>query len=114
MGKDFYSILDIDPETDKKEIRRAYIKLARRYHPDVAKEPDAGDRFQEINQAYSILSDDESRFIYNLYYKGAQDIYNHQELLPWWKRYELAMSISILMLGVLMWIGVLVWLVSPF
>jgi DnaJ-class molecular chaperone len=114
MGKDFYSILDIDPETDKKEIRRAYIKLARRYHPDVTKDPDAGDRFQEINQAYSILSDDDSRYIYNLYYRGAQDNFNHQELLPWWKRYELAVSVSISALMILIWIGLLVLLVERF
>ena len=37
MTKDFYGILDIDPETDKEDIRLAYIQLARRYHPDVSK-----------------------------------------------------------------------------
>jgi DnaJ-class molecular chaperone len=37
LAKDFYSVLDIDPETDKEDIRLAYIQLARRYHPDVSK-----------------------------------------------------------------------------
>jgi curved DNA-binding protein CbpA len=60
MGKDFYSVLDIEPDTDKKEIRQAYVQLARQYHPDVNKEPDARERFEEINMAYKILSDDES------------------------------------------------------
>ncbi len=114
MGKDLYSILDIDPDTDKEEIRKAYIKLARRYHPDVTKDRDAGDRFQEINQAYSILSDEDSRFIYNLYYRGAQDTSNHQELLPWCRRYELAVSLSISALVILIWMGLMVWLVEQF
>jgi DnaJ-class molecular chaperone len=114
MGKDFYSILDIDPETDRKEIRRAYIKLARRYHPDVTKDPDARDRFQEINQAYSILSDDDSRLTYDLYYRGAQDNFDHQELLHWWKRYELAMSVSVSALMILIWMVLVVLLVEHF
>jgi DnaJ-class molecular chaperone len=71
LAKDFYSVLDI---ADKEEIRKAYLQLARLYHPDVSKAPDARERFEEINQAYSILSDDDSRFFYNLYFKGAQEI----------------------------------------
>jgi DnaJ-class molecular chaperone len=49
LTKDFYSVLDIDPETDKEDIRLAYIQLARRYHPDLSKAPDARERFEEIN-----------------------------------------------------------------
>jgi DnaJ-class molecular chaperone len=114
MGKDFYGVLDIAPETEKEEIRKAYLQLARQYHPDLNKNPDARERFEEINQAYTILSDDESRFIYNLYYKGAQDFSTYQELTPWWKRYELALSLSILALGTFIWIGLLLWLLAWF
>jgi DnaJ-class molecular chaperone len=67
MGKDLYSVLDIDPDTNKKEIRKAYVQLARQYHPDVSKEPDARERFEEINLAYKILSDEETR-LYRICY----------------------------------------------
>jgi DnaJ-class molecular chaperone len=114
MGKDFYSVLDVAPETDKEDIRKAYLQLARQYHPDLNKNPNARDRFEEINQAYTILSDDESRFIYNLYYKGAQDFSRYQEFLPWWKRHELALSLCILALGVFVCVGLLVWVFAWF
>jgi curved DNA-binding protein len=118
MGKDFYSVLDIDPETDKEEIRQAYVHLARQYHPDVSKDPDARERFEEINLAYKVLSDDENRIFYNLYYKGAQHVSDCQEPLTWWQRYELAVSKSILVLGSLvwmgLWLGLMVWLVAQF
>jgi DnaJ-class molecular chaperone len=114
MGKDLYSLLDIDPETDKEDIRKAYLLLARQYHPDLSREPDARERFEEINMAYKILSDDESRIIYKLYYKEAQDFSACQELSPWWKRYDLALSLSLLALGTFMLIGLFVWLLAWF
>lgn len=114
MGKDLYSVLDVDPETNKEEIRRAYLNLARQYHPDLNKETEARERFEEINMAYTILSDDESRIIYNLYHKGAQNFSTYQELSPWWKRYELALSLSILALVTFVWIVLLVWLLNWF
>jgi DnaJ-class molecular chaperone len=114
MGKDFYSVLDIKPGTDKKQIRQAYVQLARQYHPDVSIEPDARERFEEINVAYKVLSDDETRTYYNLYYRKAQDVSSYQDLPPWWKRYELAVGISISTLAILIWIGVVVWSVGPF
>ncbi len=110
MGKDFYSVLDIDLETDKEEIRQAYVNLARKYHPDISNFPDAKERFEEINLAYEILSDDEKRIFYNLYYRGDEDAFDDPESLPWWKRYEQALSIGILALGVLM--GLMAWLVA--
>lgn len=112
MGKDFYSVLNVDPETNKEEIRQAYIKLALQYHPDVSKDADARERFEEIKLAYTVLSDDETRIIYNLYYRSAQNDSSYQELPPWWKRYAIAVSVSILALGIFMWMGVLVWLVA--
>jgi DnaJ-class molecular chaperone len=85
MGKNFYSVLDIEPDTDKKEIRQAYVQLARQYHPDVNKEPYARERFEEINMAYKVLSDDETRTFYNFYYREVKDVSSYQDLPHWWK-----------------------------
>ncbi|MGA7954608.1 MAG: DnaJ domain-containing protein, partial [Gloeobacterales cyanobacterium] len=112
MGKDFYNILNVDPQTDKEEIRKSYIKLASLYHPDVSKDPGARERFEEINLAYTILSNDETRIIYNLYYKEAQEDSSYPALLPWWKRYALGVSVCILAFGIFMWMSLLVWLVA--
>jgi curved DNA-binding protein CbpA len=110
MGKDFYSILDVHPETDKEDIRKAYMQLARQYHPDVSQAPDARDRFEEINQAYTILSDDQTRAFYNLYYEGGQEIFCPSQPLTWWQRYASAIEIGILVFGTLVWIGLFVLL----
>jgi DnaJ-class molecular chaperone len=112
VGKDFYSVLDIDPETDKKEIRQAYVNLARQYHPDVSEALDARKRFEEINLAYEVLSDEEKRVFYNLYYKGDKDISGSQKLLPWWKRNKLAVSISMACFTIVA--SIVAWLIDQF
>jgi DnaJ-class molecular chaperone len=112
MGKDFYSVLDIDPETDTEEIRQAYVNLARQYHPDVSKDVDAKKRFEEINLAYEVLSDEEKRVFYNLFFREAQDDSRYQKLLPWWDRNKLAMSISIMCFAIV--IGAMSWLIAQF
>jgi molecular chaperone DnaJ len=61
MARDYYEILGVSRDSSKEEIKRAYRRLARKYHPDVNKEPGAEDRFKEINRAYEVLSDDELR-----------------------------------------------------
>jgi len=63
--RDYYEVLGLSREASKDDIRAAYRKLARQYHPDVSKEPDADSRFKEINEAYQILSDDEKRSLYD-------------------------------------------------
>jgi len=63
--KDYYKILGVDRKADDKTIKSAYRKLARKYHPDVAKGKDKGDRFREINEAYEVLSDPEKRRRYD-------------------------------------------------
>jgi len=63
--KDYYRILGVDRSADDKAIKSAYRKLARKYHPDVAKGKDSGDRFREINEAYEVLSDPEKRRRYD-------------------------------------------------
>ena len=59
--RDYYEVLEITRDASKDAIRTAYRKLARQYHPDVNKEPDAEAKFKEINEAYQVLSDDEKR-----------------------------------------------------
>ncbi|KAK7247406.1 hypothetical protein RIF29_42289 [Crotalaria pallida] len=66
-GADFYSVLGVSKNASKSEIKSAYRKLARNYHPDVNKEAGAEDKFKEISNAYEVLSDDEKRSIYDRY-----------------------------------------------
>ena len=63
--KDFYKILGVARDADADAIKKAYRKLARKYHPDVSKESDAEDRFKELQQAYDVLSDPEKRQAYD-------------------------------------------------
>ncbi|MFB2918853.1 MULTISPECIES: molecular chaperone DnaJ [Aerosakkonema] len=62
---DYYEILGVTRNADKEEIKRAYRRLARKYHPDVNKEPGAEERFKEINRAYEVLSEPEMRTRYD-------------------------------------------------
>jgi len=63
--KDYYKILGISKEASQEEIKRAYRKMARKYHPDVNKEKDAEVRFKEINEAHEVLKDVEKRKAYD-------------------------------------------------
>ncbi len=63
--KDYYEIMGVDRNATQDEIKRAYRKLARKYHPDVSKEPDAEARFKEISVANDILSDPKKRADYD-------------------------------------------------
>src|SRR2546430_14088207 len=63
--KDYYRILGVDRNADDKTVRSACRRLARKYHPDVAKTKDAGERFKEINEAYEVLSDPKKRQRYD-------------------------------------------------
>ncbi len=65
MARDYYEILSVSRDADKEEIKRAYRRLARKYHPDVNKEEGAEERFKEINRAYEILSEPETRSRYD-------------------------------------------------
>ena len=63
--KDYYSILGVSKDASQDEIQKAYRKLARKYHPDVNKDPEAEDKFKEIGEAYEVLGDPEKRKKYD-------------------------------------------------
>jgi curved DNA-binding protein len=67
MSKSLYTTLEIAPGASEAEIKKAYRKLARQYHPDVNKDPAAEEKFKEINAAYEVLSDKEKRAKYDQY-----------------------------------------------
>ena len=66
-NRDYYEVLGVDRDADQKTIKRAFLKLARTLHPDVNKAPDAEERFKEVNEAYSVLSDERKRSNYDRY-----------------------------------------------
>ncbi len=63
--KDYYKIIGVARDAGQDDIKRAYRKLARKFHPDVSKEPDAEERFKEVGEAYEVLSDPEKRAAYD-------------------------------------------------
>jgi curved DNA-binding protein len=89
--KDYYKTLGVAKDAGADEIKKAFRKLARKYHPDVSKEADAQQRMAEVNEAYNVLSDPEKRKAYDelgdpSQYQGAQGQgftpppgWNHQE-----------------------------------
>ena len=66
VAKDYYAILGVSRDASADEIKRAYRRLARKYHPDVNPDPEAQERFKEINAAYEVLSDERKRQIVDL------------------------------------------------
>jgi molecular chaperone DnaJ len=63
--RDYYEVLNVPRTASKEEIKKAYRKLALKYHPDRNKSPDAEEQFKEISEAYAVLSDDEKRTQYD-------------------------------------------------
>ncbi len=63
--RDYYEVLGINRNASAEELKSAFRTLARKYHPDVNKEPDAEEKFKEINEAYAVLSDPEKRRAYD-------------------------------------------------
>ncbi|MBD3164300.1 molecular chaperone DnaJ [Candidatus Woesearchaeota archaeon] len=66
MARDYYDILGVDKSATKEDIRKAYKKLAKKYHPDINKDnPEAEQKFKEINEAAAVLGDDQKRSQYD-------------------------------------------------
>ena len=85
MGKDYYKILGISKGASEDDVRKAYRKMALKFHPDKNKSAGAEEKFKEIAEAYEVLSDKRKRDIYDKYgeegLKGQLMIYHIKLLL---------------------------------
>jgi curved DNA-binding protein len=76
--KDYYQVLGVQRDATAEDIKKAFRKLARKYHPDVSKEPDAETRMKDLNEAFAVLSDPEKRAAYDQLgqrYRAGQDFH---------------------------------------
>jgi len=77
MAKDYYEILGVSRDASKEDIKKAYKRLAKKYHPDLNKhDKDAAEKFKEINEAYSVLSDDKKRANYDRFGHAEYDAHH--------------------------------------
>jgi curved DNA-binding protein len=70
--KDYYKVLGVARDATAEDVKKAFRRLARKYHPDVSKEPNAETRMQEVNEAFAVLSDPEKRAAYDQLGKSAR------------------------------------------
>lgn len=86
--KDYYKILNVDKKATKEQIKKAYKKLALQYHPDKNSDPEAIDKFKDINEAHEVLSDDTKRSHYdnpvtqNPFGNVFDAFFNHRQRTP--------------------------------
>ena len=71
--RDYYEVLGVDKNASQAEIKSAFRKLAKKYHPDVSKEPDAEAKFKEAQEAYAVLSDEQKKSQYDQFGHSAFD-----------------------------------------
>ena len=71
--KDYYAILGVSPTASLEEIRLAYRRQARAYHPDLSTDPHAEERFKEVNEAYDVLANSEKRQAYDYFTADAPE-----------------------------------------
>ena len=74
--RDYYEVLGVDKNAEDKTIKSAFRKLAKKYHPDVNKEPHAAEKFKEAQEAYAVLSDPDKRKQYDQFGHAAFDQMN--------------------------------------
>ena len=78
MAKNYYDLLGVSRDADERQIRLAYRRLARKYHPDVnSGQDDAAERFKEVNEANEVLSNTESRKLYDRYGENWRQVQQH-------------------------------------
>jgi len=78
--RDYYEVLGVGKGADKKEIKKAYRKLAMKHHPDVSDDSESADKFKEISEAYAVLSDDEKRNTYNQFGHAGMGGYSNEDI----------------------------------
>ncbi|MGC1181706.1 DnaJ C-terminal domain-containing protein [Legionella sp.] len=83
MNKDYYKIMGLSPEATEKDIKLAYRRLARKYHPDISKETNAEERFKEMGEAYEVLKDPIKRAEYDQYLKNQKFNAQGQQQSTW-------------------------------
>src|SRR5215510_5977300 len=85
--KDYYKILGVERGAGEEEIKKAYHKLARKYHPDVSKEQNAKEKFQEVSEAYETLRDKEKRAAYDSLGSGFRPGQDFRPPPDWFERF---------------------------
>ncbi len=71
--RDYYEVLGLSKGASEEEIKKAYRKMAKKYHPDINKEPGAEEKFKEINEAYEVLSDPQKKATYDQFGHAGMD-----------------------------------------
>ncbi|MCI6775525.1 molecular chaperone DnaJ [Methanobrevibacter boviskoreani] len=78
--RDYYDVLGVDKDADQKEIKKAYRKLAMKYHPDVSDDENATEKFKEISEAYAVLSDEDKRKKYDRFGHAGMDGFSAEDI----------------------------------
>ncbi len=78
--RDYYEVLGVDKGANAKEIKKAYRKLAMKYHPDRSEEPDATEKFKEVSEAYAVLSDENKKQRYDQFGHAGMDGFSQEDI----------------------------------
>ncbi|MGZ4857544.1 MAG: molecular chaperone DnaJ [Methanobacteriaceae archaeon] len=78
--RDYYEVLGVGKGSTKKDIKKAYRKLAMEYHPDVSEDPQAAEKFKEISEAYAVLSDEEKKHTYDQYGHAGMSGFSQEDI----------------------------------
>lgn len=82
MEKDYYAILGVQKNSTREAVKKAYRRLALKYHPDKLEGHANGEKFKEIAEAYAVLSNAEKKALYDIYgYSGLRKKYSYEELI---------------------------------